>query len=82
MQEQSEDIYSAFTEMAQATGGVATSSSNPEFLFKKASDASENYYLLYYTPQDYKADGTFKNIQIKVKGRSYRITHRAGYFAD
>ncbi len=82
MQEQSEDIYSAFSEMARATGGVATSSSNPEFLFKKASDAAENYYLLYYTPQDYKADGKFKNIQVKIKGRSYRITHRAGYFAD
>jgi len=82
MQEQSEDIYSAFTEMAEATGGLATSSANPEFLFQKASDASENYYLLYYTPQGYEADGKFKNIQVKVKGRSYRITHRAGYFAD
>jgi VWFA-related protein len=70
MQEQSEDIYSAFTEMAQATGGLTTSSSNPEFLFQKASDASENYYLLYYTPQDYKTDGKFKNIQVKIKGRS------------
>jgi hypothetical protein len=82
MQEQSEDIFSAFTEMAQATGGLATSSSNPEFLFQKASDASENYYLLYYTPQAYQADGKFKNIHVKVKGKSYRITHRAGYFAD
>ncbi len=82
MQEQSEDIYSAFTEMAEATGGLVTSSANPEFLFQKASDASENYYLLYYTPQSYEADGKFKNIQVKVKGRSYRITHRAGYFAD
>jgi hypothetical protein len=82
MQEQSEDIYSAFTEMALATGGLATSSANPEFLFQKASDASENYYLLYYTPQNYKADGEFKNIQVKVKGSSYRITHRAGYIAD
>ncbi len=82
MQEQSEDIFSAFTEMAQATGGLVTSSSNPEFLFQKASDASENYYLLYYSPQGYEADGKFKNIQVKVKGQSYKITHRAGYFAD
>jgi hypothetical protein len=82
MQEQSEDLYSAFSEMAQATGGLSTSSANPEFLFQKAGEASENYYLVYYTPQNYLADGKFKNIQVRVKGKSYRIAHRSGYFAD
>jgi hypothetical protein len=81
MVEASEDIFSAFNEMAIASGGVAQSSANPQFLFKKASDASENYYLLYYTPKGYKADGAFKNIKIKVKGDGYRVTHRIGYFA-
>jgi hypothetical protein len=68
--------------MSQATGGVATSSANPAYAMKKASDASENYYLLYYSPKEYQADGKFKEIKVSVKGKSYRVSHRAGYFAN
>jgi hypothetical protein len=82
MQEQSEDLFSAFSEMAQATGGLSTSSANPEFLFRRAGEAADNYYLLYYTPSNYTGDGEFKNIRVRVRGKSYRVTHRAGYFAD
>jgi VWFA-related protein len=80
--ERSEDIFSAFSEMALATGGFVESSSNPEHLLQKASEATENYYLVYYSPKNYLADGKFKNIKVKVKGKSYRVTHRAGYIAD
>ena len=80
--EQSEDIYSAFSEMAEATGGLSDSSWNAADVFQKAVEASENYYLVYYTPKNYKRDGSFRNIQIKVKNKNYRITHRAGYFAN
>lgn len=80
--ERSEDIFSTFSEMALATGGFVESSSNPEFLFQKASQATENYYLIYYSPKKYVADGKFRNIKVKVKGRNYRVTHRAGYIAD
>jgi VWFA-related protein len=82
MVERSEDIFSAFSDMAKATGGLTTSSSNPEFLFQKAVDASENYYLIYYTPKNYRPDGKFRNIKVIVKGKSYRITHRTGYIAN
>jgi hypothetical protein len=82
MVEHSEDIFSAFREMAQATGGITTSSANPEYLFKRASDAVDSYYLLYYRPKSYRADGKFRNIKVKVKGKNYRVTHRAGYIAD
>lgn len=82
MIERSEDIFNAFYEMAKATGGLATSSANPEFLIKKATDASENYYLIYYTPKNYKADGKFRNIKVIVKGKNYRIAHRTGYIAS
>lgn len=58
------------------------SSSSPEHLFEKAVEATENYYLLYYTPKNYVADGKFKKIEVKVKGKKYKITHRAGYIAD
>jgi len=81
-EEHSEDIYSAFRQMATATGGITESSSNPFTLFRTAVESSENYYLLYYTPLNYKKDGQFKNIKIKVRDADYRVIHRAGYFAN
>jgi len=41
-----------------------------------------NYYLLYYSPKNYVANGKFMEITIRVKGQNYKITHRAGYIAD
>lgn len=82
MEEHSEDIYSAFKEMAKASGGFIDSSTNPFPLFQKALEASENYYLLYYSPKNYDADGEFKEIKIRVKNKGYKVIHRAGYFAN
>jgi hypothetical protein len=82
MEEHSEDIFSIFNDMAVATGGLTMSSANPEYLFKSAFDASENYYLIYYRPKDYKADFEFKKIKVKVKTGNFRVTHRLGYFAN
>ncbi len=82
MQEQSEDIYQAFKEMARATGGFVDSSANPVYLFQNALQASENYYLIYYIPKNYIADGKFKELKVEVKDKKYRITHRSGYNAD
>jgi VWFA-related protein len=82
MQEHSEDVFGAFRELALATGGKVESSSDPEYLFRQAAEASENYYLLYYTPKNYVADGRFKEIKVKVKDKKYKVTHRAGYIAD
>jgi len=81
MVERSEDIFSAFDEVAQATGGTTDSSANAAASFKRAVDASENYYLIYYKPQNYKADGQFHKIKVSVKTGNYRLTHRAGYIA-
>jgi hypothetical protein len=81
-QERSEDIFSAFDQMAKATGGYIQSSANPESLFRKALESAENYYLLYYTPRNYRRDGAFRNIRVAVKEGGYRLTHRVGYFAN
>jgi len=80
--EQSEDVFGAFREMAYSTGGTAESSANPMYSFKKAVEASENYYLVYYSPKNYTSDGEFKKINVKIKGKNYRVTHREGYFAN
>jgi hypothetical protein len=77
-----EDVYNAFLRIAKDTGGITESSANASSAFRKAAFASENYYLLYYTPKDYKSDGKFRTIEVKIKGRNYQINHRAGYIAD
>ncbi len=80
-EEHSEDIYIPFSEMADATGGLASSSANIAYLMEKASGASENYYLLYYSPKDATPDGTFRRIEVRIKSGGYRVTNQAGYFA-
>lgn len=82
MQEHSEDISSAFKKMAEATGGFIDSSSNPATSFRRALEASENYYLIYYSPKDYTGDNKFKEIKVKVNDKSCKVIHRLGYFAN
>ena len=78
----SSSLYMSFREMARATGGVSEASANPFASFRKAATAMENYYLLYYVPENYRADGKFKEIKVGVKGKRFQVTHRAGYFAN
>ncbi len=80
--EQSEDIYNTFREISRATGGYMESSANPDTLFKRSVEASENYYLLYYSPLNYKISDKFIEIKVRVKNKDYRVIHRLGYFAD
>ncbi len=82
MEEASEDIYAPFMEMSRATGGYAASSANMTALMKDAVRAAENYYLLYYTPGEYKADGQFHTLQVRLKKPGLRVSHRLGYIAD
>jgi hypothetical protein len=76
------DFFNSFKQIAETTGGITESSANISSSLKKAAKASENYYLLYCAPKDYVADGRYRTIEVKVKGKKYRITHRAGYIAD
>jgi hypothetical protein len=82
LEEQSEDIFAPFVELARATGGFSASSANLVAMMKSAVEAAENYYLLYYRPSDYVADGKFHDLAVRVKGGGYKIIHRAGYIAD
>jgi hypothetical protein len=68
--------------MAAATGGLSESTTNPAFAIRHAAEASSNYYLLYYRPLGYRADGGFRKIEIKVRGEGLKVTHRLGYVAD
>ena len=75
-------MFSKFHDLSKVTGGLTHTTANAAASFKNAVDASENYYLVYYAPKNYKADGKFKKIKIKIKGKKYRVMHRAGYIAD
>jgi VWFA-related protein len=75
-------MFSTFKELSKVTGGITQATTNAAASFKNAVDASENYYLVYYVPRNYKADGEFRNIKIKIKNKNYRVIHRAGYIAD
>jgi VWFA-related protein len=82
LQDLSNDIYASFKEMATATGGVTESTTNPNFALRQAAEASSNYYLLYYRPVAYRADGRFQKIEVRVKGEGLKVVHRLGYIAD
>ncbi len=75
-------IFRAFRDLTVATGGIVDVTANAAAGMKMASDASENYYLLYYAPSRYAKDGTYKTIKVAIKGRSYSVFHRTGYIAD
>jgi hypothetical protein len=81
MREQSEDIFQAFSEIAQATGGAADSSQDPAVSIKQALDESEGYYLLFYTPASGAGPSPFRTIQVRIRGGNYDVSHRAGYLS-
>ena len=80
-EESSDDIFNAFYQIASSAGGFIDSSANPAGLMRSAVEASENYYLLYYTPQSTARDGKFREIKVRVKDKKVRVVHRVGYFA-
>lgn len=82
MKEQSEDLYGAFSKIAEATGGITDRSQNPAVSFEKAVEAAKSYYLIYYSPKDYVKDDKFREISIKIRNKKYKVIHRKGYLAN
>jgi VWFA-related protein len=82
MREQSEDVFKVFSQVAQATGGTVDTSQNPAAGFQHALERSKDYYVLYYSPENYQKDGRFKHIKVQVKNLDYKVLHRIGYYAN
>lgn len=82
MKDESGKMFDSLKEIAEATGGLVDSSDNPGLLFQKKAEVLDNFYLLYYRTKDYKADGSFRSIEIKVKNKNYSISYRKGYFSE
>lgn len=81
MREQSEDIFKLFSTVAEATGGLAGTTQNPEAELKSAVRLLESYYLLTYVPGPGVGEGAFRRISVAVKGRPYKVTSGQGYIA-
>jgi hypothetical protein len=79
MREQSEDIFKAFSAVAQATGGIVDTTQNPAAGIETALKTSNKYYLLYFTPFSEAKEGKFRSIKIRVKDRGYAVVNRQGY---
>jgi hypothetical protein len=79
MREQSEDIYRVLTAAAEATGGSTDTGQNPAVSLAKALKATELSYILLFAPATSAPPGTFIGLDVKVKGRDYRVVHRSGY---
>jgi hypothetical protein len=81
MREQSADVFPLFSGIAQATGGRAHSSQNPAASLQAAAEAVKSYYLLTYVPSRPVGDGSFRTIEVKVKGQDLSLSCRSGYYA-
>lgn len=81
MKEQSEDVFSVFSQIARATGGVCETASSPVASFKKAAASSNDYYILYYAPLNSARDKTFRTVRVALKRMGLSVAHRLGYYA-
>jgi len=88
-----EDIGSAFAESYEATegseslaadsGGFTVRNTNDLASgFKRIADETRAYYLVGYSPTNAARDGTFRKIQVKIRGRKgIQVRARKGYYA-
>jgi len=79
MREQSEDVFRALSTIAEASGGIVESSQNPDASIETAMRTAESYYLLFFSPAVAAPPGRFIDLNVRVKGRDYKIVHPAGY---
>ena len=49
--------------------------------FSQISKEIKNQYSLGYVPSNKKRDGSFRSVEVRVKGRGLKLNHREGYYA-
>jgi VWFA-related protein len=70
--------------MSDDTGGMVFKVDRKHTLndvFKDIQDAMRSQYSIGYTPTNPTKDGTFRHLEIKVKGADYKVLARKGYYA-
>jgi VWFA-related protein len=70
------------SELADGTGGTFFHNSNDLGAgFKSLTDAPEVVYVLEFSPDGLKTDGSYHRLKVKVDGEGMRLEARQGYFA-
>jgi VWFA-related protein len=70
--------------MSDDTGGMVFKVDRKHTLndvFKDIQDAMRSQYAIGYNPTNPTKDGTFRHLEIKVKGTDYKVQARKGYYA-
>ncbi|QOY87900.1 VWA domain-containing protein [Paludibaculum fermentans] len=82
MNQSASDLRAALLEVAAATGGLAFSNNNDlqAGLTRALADGRE-YYMLGYISSNEKLDGTFRAIQVQVRGQRVKVQAKKGYWA-
>jgi len=73
----------AMDELAIDTGGISFYNTNG--LGEAVSHVIKSgtrYYTLTYAPTDDKMDGTYRNIQVKLRSGKYKLSYRRGYYSE
>lgn len=70
-------------ELASGTGGIYFHNSNDlDGGFARVTIAPECLYLLEFSPQDAKPDGSFHRLSVKVNRKGAKVRARSGYFCE
>jgi VWFA-related protein len=75
---------STLKKMTEETGGRMFRASNDRELsdaFQQISDELRSQYSLGYSPTNAAKDGSYRRIEVRVKGRGFRVQARRGYYA-
>jgi len=82
MREQSEDVFTLFSRIAAATGGISETTQNPAAEVRDALATAEKYYLLSFRPVPAATAGAFRSLAVRVSGKTYKVLSRQGFIAD
>ena len=77
-----QDPEGSLGRLAQYTGGLMfNNTNNLRQGLQRIDEDLRNYYLLGYTPTNESLDGSFRNIDVRVKRPGVTVAARRGYFA-
>lgn len=76
------DLQVSMEHLASLTGGRAFLNTNDlAGAMTHAAEEGGRYYRLDYSPENKKWDGAYRHLAVSVRGQSYHLRYRQGYFA-
>jgi len=74
--------FKALRTMAELTGGVSSIAERGDVAMSRLDEATRTGYVLGYYPSPARMDGSYREIEIKVKRPDVTALYRRGYFAE